>query len=98
MATKQKPLSSYALAILIHASQNTTLLNLYFLLGRPGLRSQTLNLLDKILSLGNFPEDNVLSIQPRSHNGGDEELRAVPKFQKSALPILGIEERRRPTC
>jgi hypothetical protein len=69
-------------AILIHSSQNTILRNLYFLLRRPVLRSQTLNLLDKILSLGNFPENNVLSIQPRSHNSGDEELRAAPKFPK----------------
>jgi len=48
------PFKLCPLAILIHASQNTALLNLYFLLRSPGLRSQTLNLLDEILTLGNF--------------------------------------------
>jgi hypothetical protein len=37
----------------------------------------TLNLLDEVGTLGNLTEDDVLAIEPRGDNGGDEELGSV---------------------
>ena len=47
------------------------------LAGLARLASDGLNLLHNIESLKNLSEDNVLAVQPRSLNGGDEELRSV---------------------
>jgi hypothetical protein len=43
-----------------------------------------LKLLDDVqaLAVGNLTEDNVLAIEPRGDDGGDEELRAVAASQK----------------
>lgn len=46
-------------------------------LGLAGRRAEALNLLDEVLALGDLTEDNVLAVEPRGDNGGDEELRAV---------------------
>ena len=44
-----------------------------------GGAAESLNLLDDLhgLIVGNLTEDNVLAIEPRGDNGGDEELGAV---------------------
>ena len=41
--------------------------------------TESLDLLDDVhgLSVSNLAEDDVLTVEPRGHNGGDEELRAV---------------------
>lgn len=39
--------------------------------------SEALKDLDNIHSVNDFSEDDVLSVEPASHNRGDEELRAV---------------------
>lgn len=46
---------------------------------RAGAAANSLNLLDDLVGLlvGNLTENDVLAVQPRGHNGGDEELRAV---------------------
>lgn len=41
------------------------------------LRSKRFNLLDDFLTVGNLTKDSVLSVQPGSHNSGDEELGTV---------------------
>lgn len=44
-----------------------------------GARAERLDLLDDLEGgiVGNLAEDDVLAIEPRGHNGGDEELGAV---------------------
>ena len=36
--------------------------------------SRVLNFLDNVVALDDFAEDDVLAIEPRGDNGGDEEL------------------------
>lgn len=40
-------------------------------------RSVRLDLLDEVGTLGDLTEDDVLAIEPRGDNGGNEELRTV---------------------
>lgn len=48
-------------------------------LGLAGAGAEGLDLLDNLEGrvVGNLAEDDVLTIEPRGHNGGDEELGAV---------------------
>jgi hypothetical protein len=39
--------------------------------------TEALDLLDKVLALGDLTKDNVLAVQPRGNDGGDEELGSV---------------------
>lgn len=39
--------------------------------------TEALDLLDEVLALGDLTEDNVLAVQPRGNDGGDEELGSV---------------------
>jgi hypothetical protein len=51
------------------------------------LRSVTFNLLDDIVTLDNLAKDGVLTIQPRSLGGGDEELRSVAEEERGGLKM-----------
>jgi hypothetical protein len=42
-----------------------------------GVGTLTLDLPDEVLTLGDLTEDDVLAVQPRGNNGGDEELGSV---------------------
>jgi hypothetical protein len=42
-----------------------------------GVGTLTLDLPDEVLALGDLTEDDVLAVQPRGNNGGDEELGSV---------------------
>lgn len=42
-----------------------------------GVGSEALDLLDKVGALGDLTEDDVLAVQPRGDDGGDEELGSV---------------------
>ena len=46
-------------------------------LGAAALAALRLHLLDDVHALDDLAEDDVLVVEPRGHNGGDEELRAV---------------------
>ena len=46
------------------------------------------------LLIGNLAEDNMLAIEPRGHNGGDEELGAVPIGKLSASVLVGKGRRK----
>ena len=46
-------------------------------LGRAGLAALSLHLLDDVHAFNNAAKDSVLAVEPRGHDGGDEELRAV---------------------
>ena len=49
-------------------------------LGRSaGLRTYSFNLSDNLHAFLNFSEDNMLSIEPASYSGSDEELRSIFK-------------------
>ena len=55
-----------------------------------GAAANGLDLLDDLprLLVGNLTEDNVLAIEPRGHNGGDEELGAVAIWKLSASVLV----------
>lgn len=49
--------------------------------------TETLDLLDNVHGLGisDLAEDDVLAIEPRGDNGGDEELGAVARKRRECL-------------
>lgn len=49
--------------------------------------TETLDLLDNVHGLGisDLAEDDVLAIEPRGDNGGDEELGAVARKRRGCL-------------
>lgn len=66
-------------------------------LGLAGAGSLPLNGLDNVKTLGDLTEHDVLSIEPRGDDGGDEELGAVGVWsgvghgQESGLGVLQLE-------
>lgn len=61
----------------INPLELTRLVNGDLLSGLARVGTKSLNGLDNIEALGDLTEDNVLTIEPRSDNGGDEELGTV---------------------
>lgn len=57
--------------------QSAACVNGDLLLGLAALATEALNLLDNVHTLFNLAEDDVLAVEPRGHNGGDEELGSV---------------------
>jgi len=61
------------------------------------LRAERLNLLDDVQAVDDLAEDNVLAIEPRGRNSGDEELRTVGvragigHRQETGLSVLELE-------
>jgi len=62
-----------------------------------GVGSEGLDLLDDVHAGDDLTEDNVLAIEPRGDNGGDEELgsvgvgSSVGRGEKSSLGVLELE-------
>ena len=62
-----------------------------------GVAAKGLDLLDdpEGLIVSNLAEDDVLAVEPRGHNGGDEELRAVAMRQSVLSPYHKTSRQKR---
>ena len=60
-------------------------------------RTLGLNLLDNVQTINDLAKDDVLAVEPRGDNGGDEELRAVGvgasigHAEQEGLGVLALE-------
>lgn len=79
------------------SSKGTAVANDDVLGGLSVSSSETFKELDNIHSLKDFSEDDMLSVEPASHNRGDEELRSVGvgssigHREQSGLGVLELE-------
>lgn len=66
---------------------------------RAGVATKGLDLLDDLegVVVGNLTKDDMLTVQPRGHDGGDEELGAVAVYCQ-LMTLIIIEAKKKPTC
>ena len=71
---------------LLHLARGS---NGYFCFSVSTLGSNGFHLLHYVHTFRHLPKDNVLAIQPRGHNGRDEELR---RCELDLLCVSGVDE------